>query len=69
MLYLSGIRLETHMQIVDIGSLGIKNVLNDLDCRRKSTSAATTRMQSTRHVHTTIQYIVIIQVPACLSPL
>ena len=39
------------MQIVDIGSLGIKNVLNNLDCRRESTSAAATRMQSTRHIH------------------
>ena len=44
-------KLGTHMQIMDIGSLGIKNVLNNLGCRREYTSTAATRMQSTRHMH------------------
>ena len=44
-------RLGTHMQIMDIGSLRIKNVLNDLGCRRENTSTAATKRQSVRRIH------------------
>ena len=52
-----GMKLGTHMQIMDIGSLGIKNVLNNLGCRREYTSTATNAVNKT-HTQSTLLSII-----------